>query len=121
MPAEPLPVLLLPGLDGTGRLFARFLAAATGALDLRVVCYPPHRALGYEALLDFVGQQLPRLGRWALLAESFSGPLGPEPDHGAVGGLPPAHRRLMAPRVGRDPAPMGLPPRPALPFGPGRG
>jgi pimeloyl-ACP methyl ester carboxylesterase len=76
MPAEPLPVLLLPGLDGTGRLFARFLAAATGALDLRVVCYPPHRALGYEALLDFVGQQLPRLGRWALLAESFSGPLG---------------------------------------------
>jgi pimeloyl-ACP methyl ester carboxylesterase len=75
MPAEPLPVLLLPGLDGTGRLFARFLAAANGALDLRVVSYPTHRALGYEALMGFVRGQLPRQGRWALLAESFSGPL----------------------------------------------
>jgi len=76
VPAEPIPVLLLPGLEGTGRLFARFLAAATGALDLRVVRYPPLRALGYQALLEFVRDQLPRRGRWALLAESFSGPLG---------------------------------------------
>ena len=75
MPAEPIPVLLLPGLDGTGHLFARFLAAATGALDLRVIRYPPNRALGYPALASLVRKQLPREGRWALLGESFSGPL----------------------------------------------
>lgn len=75
MPAEPIPVLLLPGLDGTGHLFARFLAAATGALDLRVIRYPPNRALGYPALASLVRKQLPRQGRWALLGESFSGPL----------------------------------------------
>ena len=76
MAAERIPVLLLPGLEGTGRLFARFLAAGTGALDLRVVRYPPQRALGYQGLLELVQDQLPREDRWALLAESFSGPLG---------------------------------------------
>ncbi len=75
MPAEPIPVVLLPGLEGTGRLFARFVAAATGALDLRVVRYPPDRALGYTALANLVRKQLPQQGRWALLGESFSGPL----------------------------------------------
>ena len=75
MPAEPLPVVLLPGLEGTGRLFARFLAAATGALDLRVVRYPSDRVLRYAALMGLVRKQLPREERWALLAESFSGPL----------------------------------------------
>lgn len=74
MPADPLPVLLLPGLEGTGRLFARFVAAATGALDLRVVRYPPDRAR-YSTLMTLVRKQLPREERWALLAESFSGPL----------------------------------------------
>jgi pimeloyl-[acyl-carrier protein] methyl ester esterase len=75
VPAEPIPVLLLPGLEGTGRLFARFVAAATGALDLRAVRYPTDRALGYAALLRLVRKQLPREERWALLGESFSGPL----------------------------------------------
>lgn len=75
MPAEPIPVVLLPGLEGTGRLFARFVAAATGTLDLRVVRYPPERALGYRGLMTLVRKQLPRQRRWAILGESFSGPL----------------------------------------------
>lgn len=75
MARDLIPIVLLPGLEGTGRLFARFLAAATGALDLRVVPYPTDRPLGYEELSDHVRAALPRRGRYVLLGESFSGPL----------------------------------------------
>jgi pimeloyl-ACP methyl ester carboxylesterase len=76
MPAsDPLLTFLLPGLDGTGRLFHRFLTAATGALELRVVPYPPDRFLGYAALEKMVAKQLPRDRPFAVLGESFGGPL----------------------------------------------
>lgn len=71
---RPLPTLLLPGLDGTGRLFSRFVAAADGALDLRVLSYPSDRYMGYRALEELVLQELPA-GPFALLGESFGGPL----------------------------------------------
>jgi pimeloyl-[acyl-carrier protein] methyl ester esterase len=72
--AHPLPVLLLPGLDGSARLFQRFQAVATGALDLRTLPYPTDRFLDYGELESFVRGHLPR-GRFALLGESFGGPL----------------------------------------------
>lgn len=71
----PLPVVLLPGLDGTARLFDRLLAAASGKLDLRPLQYPPDEVLGYEALEERVRRELPRRGPFLLLGESFSGPL----------------------------------------------
>lgn len=75
MARDPIPVVLLPGLEGTGRLFARFLLSRPDVLDLRVVSYPPDRSLGYAELADHVRAVLPRRGRFVLLGESFSGPL----------------------------------------------
>jgi len=72
---RPLPVVLLPGLDGSADLFARFLAAATGALDFRCVPYPRDRFLGYAELEELVRPKLPRGEPFAILGESFGGPL----------------------------------------------
>jgi pimeloyl-ACP methyl ester carboxylesterase len=66
--------ILLPGLDGSGRLFEPLLAAAPRAFDPEPLSYPAEEALGYDALLARVRPLLPR-GRFVLLAESFSGPL----------------------------------------------
>jgi pimeloyl-ACP methyl ester carboxylesterase len=71
----PLHTVLLPGLDGTGRLFSRFVAAGRGALDLRVVSYPADRFLGYADLAALVRLDLPTDRPFALLGESFGGPL----------------------------------------------
>jgi pimeloyl-ACP methyl ester carboxylesterase len=73
--AEKLHTVLLPGLEGTGRLFGRFLAEATGALDLRVITYPPDRFLPYAGLEERVRRELPADRPFALLGESFGGPL----------------------------------------------
>jgi len=68
-------VVLLPGLDGTGRLFAPFVAEAAGALELVSLSYPTDRFLSYPALEEYVSERLPRGRPYALLGESFSGPL----------------------------------------------
>jgi pimeloyl-[acyl-carrier protein] methyl ester esterase len=72
--SRPLPVLLLPGLDGSGQLFKRFQAVATGSLDFRTVPYPRDRFLDYAALETLVRGRFPR-GPFAILGESFGGPL----------------------------------------------
>jgi pimeloyl-ACP methyl ester carboxylesterase len=66
--------VLLPGLDGSGRLFAPLLAAAPRGLDAEAISFPPDRALGYDELATLVRPRLPH-GRFVLVAESFSGPL----------------------------------------------
>lgn len=68
------PLLMLPGMDGTGRLFAPLIAALHPAIDPRPIAYPPDRPLGYDELLELVRPQRPR-GEWYVLGESFSGPL----------------------------------------------
>jgi pimeloyl-ACP methyl ester carboxylesterase len=70
----PPKALLLPGIDGSGRLFAPLLAAEPRGLVPEVVSYPPDRALGYGELAAMVRERLPR-GPFALVAESFSGPV----------------------------------------------
>jgi pimeloyl-ACP methyl ester carboxylesterase len=60
-------------MDGTGRLFARFQKAMPRDFDLEVVSYPAEAALGYDALALRV--PLPT-APFAILAESFSGPIG---------------------------------------------
>jgi pimeloyl-ACP methyl ester carboxylesterase len=104
--ASALLTFLLPGLEGTGRLFSRFLQAATGALELRPLAYPTDRFLGYAALEELVAGRLSRDRPFALLGESFSGPLalriaarGPA---GLVGVVLAAtfHRRPAAPAFG---------------------
>ncbi len=70
-----LPTLLLPGLDGSGRLFEPLLAAGPRGFAPRVVPLPADRPRSYDEYLAALRPALPRRGPWALLAESFSGPL----------------------------------------------
>lgn len=70
-----IPAILLPGLDGSGRLYAPLVAAAPRRLAPRLVSYPSDRPLGYDDLLPLARAALPARGRFVLLAESFSGPL----------------------------------------------
>jgi pimeloyl-[acyl-carrier protein] methyl ester esterase len=65
--------LLLPGIDGSGRLFAPLLAAGPRAFRPEVISYPPDAVLGHDDLLALVRARLPRRGRFVLVAESFSG------------------------------------------------
>jgi pimeloyl-ACP methyl ester carboxylesterase len=71
----PIPLILLPGLDGTGLLFQPFLAKLPPTLEPVVIRYPGDRALSYAELVPFVMQALPTSGPYLLLGESFSGPL----------------------------------------------
>jgi pimeloyl-[acyl-carrier protein] methyl ester esterase len=82
-------LILLPGLDGTGKLFAEFLKALDPGLSVQVVSYPPDVPLGYDALEARVRAALPARGPFVLLGESFSGPLAiriaANPPSGLVG------------------------------------
>lgn len=60
-------LILLPGLDGSGRLFARLVAALGADVDARVIAYPADRALGYAELVEFVRPQLPKDRPFVLL------------------------------------------------------
>jgi len=70
-----ITLVLLPGMDGTGELFAPFIAALDGAFEVVVVRYPGDRALGYEALEGIAREALPKDRPFVLLGESFSGPI----------------------------------------------
>ncbi len=67
-----LHLVLLPGLDGTGELFAPLLAALLRQLPVTVLRYPDDPHLDIEQLADGVVAQLPD-APLTLLAESFSG------------------------------------------------
>jgi len=71
---SPLALVLLPGLDGTGRLFECFLDALPPTLKPSVIGLP-RDVDSYEALEAYVARSLPQGQPFAILAESFSGPL----------------------------------------------
>ncbi len=65
-------IYLLPGLDGTGQLFDRFLAVAPPAFDCTAITLPSGR-LTWDELATAVA---PKLSPGSVIvAESFSGPL----------------------------------------------
>lgn len=68
-------IVLLPGLDGTGELFARFQQALPDRLDSKTVVYPFKEGLGYDVLTEYVLDVLPTDSAFVLLGESFSGPI----------------------------------------------
>lgn len=68
-------MVLLPGLDGTGKLFAPLLRQLPAELNAEVVVLPNEAALGYEDLRTHVEARLPTDSEFVLVAESFSGPL----------------------------------------------
>lgn len=67
-------LILLPGMDGTGRLFAPILDRFPPGIQPRVVAYPSD-AVRYDDLLPIVRAALPPDEPFVLLGESFSGPL----------------------------------------------
>ena len=72
---ESITVVLLPGLDGTGKLFAGLLSELPPALSARIVEYPAQRFLSYRQLIPVVKEVFPKSGPFVLVAESFSTPL----------------------------------------------
>jgi pimeloyl-ACP methyl ester carboxylesterase len=68
-------LVLLPGLDGTGQLFADFLAALPDTFTTRIATYPTEKFLSNVELLPFVSAAVPKAGPFVLLAESFSTPI----------------------------------------------
>lgn len=73
---QPITLVLLPGMDGTGLLFRDFVAAAPAGFELIVIDHPADAAAGYAELLQAVLPRLPQGRDYFVLAESFSGPLG---------------------------------------------
>jgi pimeloyl-[acyl-carrier protein] methyl ester esterase len=72
---SPKHLVLLPGLDGTGELFADFIAALPESWTATTVAYPSDRFLSYTDLRPFVSAAAPQSERFVLVAESFSTPL----------------------------------------------
>ncbi|HZS08919.1 MAG TPA: alpha/beta hydrolase [Blastocatellia bacterium] len=68
-------LVLLPGLDGTGRLFDPLLKILPSDFTTSVVSYPTDRILSYSQLEPLVREALPADRPFAIVAESFSGPL----------------------------------------------
>jgi pimeloyl-ACP methyl ester carboxylesterase len=64
-------LVLMPGLDGTGLLFERFVSALPPNIRTRIIEYPKIAA-SLEELAAVVAERLP-VSRVVLLAESFSG------------------------------------------------
>ena len=68
-------IVLLPGLDGTGLLFSRFVSALGQEFQATVVCYPGDQALDYAEHERIARRFLPPDRPYILLGESFSGPI----------------------------------------------
>lgn len=67
-----MKLILLPGLDGTGKLFRRFIECLPQPVEPVIITYPQTPATGYTALTELVRRQLPRSEDFLLLGESFS-------------------------------------------------
>lgn len=67
-----MKLVMLPGMDGTGKLFAPILPRIT--CSALVIELPQNGAQDYDTLTDYVLSQLPDED-FVLLAESFSGPI----------------------------------------------
>ena len=67
-------MVLLPGMDGTGELFARFVACAPPGFECVSIAFPLH-TWRYQHFVDWLGERLPSDGPYVLVAESFSGPI----------------------------------------------
>jgi pimeloyl-ACP methyl ester carboxylesterase len=66
-------IVLLPGMDGTGRLFDPFVQACPDQFIPNVIALPSSGS--YEVLSEAVSPRIRQAERVVLVAESFSGPL----------------------------------------------
>jgi len=70
-----MKLVLLPGLDGTGRLFSPLLDVLQSDFSPLIISYPADQFRSYAELSDYVRRQLPGAEDYVMLAESFSGPI----------------------------------------------
>ncbi len=85
--SSSIPIVLLPGMDGTGELLDALAGRLSSSRPVHVVSYPLDKPLGYDDLTAFVTARLPE-GRFAILGKSFSGPIAIEiaaKEHRAAG------------------------------------
>jgi pimeloyl-ACP methyl ester carboxylesterase len=68
-------LLLLPGLDGSGRLFDPLLSVLPSVFDTSVVRYPPDQMRHPRDLLPCIRAVIPWGRPYVVVAESFAGPL----------------------------------------------
>lgn len=65
---QALPVLvLMPGLDGTGQLFAEFVREIGSTVEYLIVSYPKDQPMGYRDLEVSVLSALPKDRAFVLL------------------------------------------------------
>ena len=74
---DDIPIVVLPGLDGTGELLATFVERLSAYRRVQLVAYPPDRAMTYDELVALVVERAPRKP-FIILGESFSGPIAIE-------------------------------------------
>lgn len=68
------PIVLLPGMDGTGELLKDLAARLASHRPVQLIAYPTDRSLSYAELAAYVAQRVPDR-RFVILGESFSGPI----------------------------------------------
>ena len=68
-----MELVLLPGMDGIGRLFEPFVRCLPAGLRAAVVHYPADRECSFEELADIARAAIPADGPAIIVAESFSG------------------------------------------------
>jgi pimeloyl-ACP methyl ester carboxylesterase len=100
-PACPT-LILLPGLDGTGKLLRAFCSELGEAFTSRIIGYPVDQPMGYDELTHLVTSRLPA-DPFVLLGESFSGPIALR-----IAAEAPAHLKglILCGTFGRNPFPM---------------
>ena len=67
-------LVLLPGFDGSGRLFSPLHKALADTVDTIVLSYPSDKAMTYHDLCHDLKDELPN-SPYVILGESFGGPL----------------------------------------------
>jgi len=72
---DPPMLVLLPGLDGTGKRLTCFIDALGEHVAHEIIGYPDGQPLGYEELELRVREALPKDRPFVLLGESFGGPI----------------------------------------------
>jgi pimeloyl-[acyl-carrier protein] methyl ester esterase len=68
-------LVVLPGLDGTGTLFADLVSELPRTLKINIARYPTETFLSYSELVPWVEEAIPSNSSFLLVAESFSTPL----------------------------------------------
>jgi pimeloyl-ACP methyl ester carboxylesterase len=75
MKMTSLHLVLMPGLDGSGKMFQPFLEQLPVECKVTVISYPGDRTIEFSDLDDYVCERLPRETPLILIGESYSGPV----------------------------------------------